>query len=95
MCLTLNNRISLRLFSRLVFLIMKFIKNRNRVEITQHNAVSITERPDCDDFAQHSLAQSVLPDYLELVERAWRESVDRHRRAARWSHGDCLPFRSS
>lgn len=55
----------------------------------------ITERPYCDDFAQHSLAQGVLPNHLKFVERARREIVDRHRCAARWSHGDCLPFRSS
>jgi len=59
------------------------------------NAIFITERPDRDDFAEHSLAQSVLPNYLELVERAGREIVDRHRCAARRSHGDCLPLRSS
>lgn len=88
-CSTLDDRIFL-----LYLRFMKLIKNSSRVEIIR-NAVSITERPDCDDFAQHSLAQSVLPDYLELVERAGRESVDRHRRAARWSHGDCFPFRCS
>lgn len=61
----------------------------------RYNFFFLTESPDCDDFAQQSLAQSVLPDYLELVERARRESVDRHRCAARRSHGDCRPFRSS
>lgn len=69
--------------------------NLNGVSIKLCNETSITMRFDCDDFAQHPLAQSILSDYLELVQRTRRESVDRHRRAARWSHGDCLPFRGS
>ena len=58
----------------------------------QKSSKFVTKRPDGNKFAQHSIAQSVLPDHLELVHRTWRQVVDRHGGASGRSYRNHLPF---